>query len=428
VRVAATFSDAGSGNSNVAAGEGFIQTTGGDGTGFPFTATDGVFDEPSETGYADIPLTTINQLADGSYPIYVHGKDAVGTWGAMDVATLTIERVPPAIVSVNRADPTPTTAASVSWTVTFSEPVVGVTSANFALVAGGGLTGAAITSVTGTGDSRTVTATTGSGGGTLGLNLTSASGIRDIAGNALPTAGLPFVGQVYGVAPLYFSTVGDTNPPGVAGTADDADIYSWNGSGFSRDIDVSGIASPLPAGANVDGFDRVDATHFFMSFNGSVAVPGAGTVADEDVVYYNAGSWSLFFDGSANGVGATDLDAISIVGGTLYFSTDNTLVPPGAGGSGDDSDIYRWNGGSSYTRMVDASSVGWSTANVDGFVWVDATHAYVSYSANTTVPGLGTIQDEDVVHLNGSTWDVYFDGTSKGLTAANHDVDAFDLP
>ena len=191
------------------------------------------------------------------------------------------------------------------------------------------------------------------------------------------------------------------------------------------------ITNPLPTGANVDGFDRVDATHFYMSFDGNVTItlPGPDlTVADEDVVFYNAGTWSLFFDGSVNGVGGTDLDAISIVGGSLYFSTDDTDVPPGAGGTGDDADIYRWNGASSYTRVVDASAVGWSTANVDGLVWVDATHVYLSYSANTTVPTVGAIQDEDVVRNNGGTWSVYFDGTARGLTNNNHDVDAFDLP
>ncbi len=103
-------------------------------------------------------------------------------------------------------------------------------------------------------------------------------------------------------------------------------------------------------------------------------------------------------------------------------------MPPGAGGSGDDADIYRWNGGSSYTRVVDASAVGWSTANVDGLEWTDATHVYLSYSANTTVPGIGAVQDEDVVRNNGGTWSVYFDGTAAGLTSGNLDVDAFDVP
>jgi hypothetical protein len=169
-----------------------------------------------------------------------------------------------------------------------------------------------------------------------------------------------------------------------------------------------------------------------MSFTGAVTIPLPGpdlAVQDEDVVYYNGTTWSLFFDGSANGVGGTDLDAISYVGGSLYFSTEDNTNPPGAGGSGDDADIYRWNGGSSYTRVFDASTAGFAGgADVDGFVRVDATHFYVSFRDDTTVPVIGTVQDEDVVYNNAGVWSVYFDGTVLGLTSGNLDVDGFDLP
>ena len=216
MRVTATFDDTASGGSAIAAGEGFIDAVGANGTGFAFAATDGVFNAPSETGYADIPLTTINQLSTGNHTIYVHGKDAVGNWGATSTTILVIDRTAPTVVGITRVGANPTSAASVAWTVTFSESVTGVTSGNFALVSGGGLTGASITSVTGSGTTRTVTASTGANGGTLGLNLASATGIADVAGNALPTTGLPVVGQVYTVLtpPLYFSTSGNTNPPG----------------------------------------------------------------------------------------------------------------------------------------------------------------------------------------------------------------------
>ncbi|MCW2761542.1 MAG: Multicopper oxidase type 3, partial [Marmoricola sp.] len=40
----------------------------------------------------------------------------------------------------------------------------------------------------------------------------------------------------------------------------------------------------------------------------------------------------------------------------------------------------------------------------------------------------GAVQDEDVAYNNAGTWSVYFDGTSKGLTPANLDLDAFDVP
>ena len=438
VRVTATLT---SSSSNIAAAEAFLCTqantacaVGASGTGIPLLALDGTFSGQSEATYTDIPLITINALSSGDHTIYVHGRDAAGNWGSTSSTILVIDRVPPAIQSITRVDPNPTSAASVQFLVTFSEAVKGITAANLAIVSGAGSVGAAITAVTGSGATRTVTVTTGpGGGGTFGLNLASATDITDLAGNALPTSGLPFVGQVYTQPSpaLFFSTAGNTNPPGVSGTADDADVYSWSGTAFSRAIDVTAITAPLPTGANVDGLVRVDATHFYLSFSGNVTIPVPGpdlSVADEDVVYYNAGSWSLFFDGSANGVAGTDLDAISIVGGTLYFSTDDNDVMPGTVGAGDDADIYRWNGGSSYTRMVDASAVGWSTSNVDGLVWVDATHVYVSYSSDTNVPGIGAVQDEDIVRNNGGTWSVYFNGTARGLTSGNLDIDAFDLP
>jgi hypothetical protein len=426
VRVTASITDT---TSVLTRAEGFIDTVGANGTGFLFVPVDGVFDEMGETVSVDIPLSTIAGLAAGVHSIHVHGRDAAGNWGPALAATLTIDKTPPSVTGITRSDPSPTTATSVSFTVAFSEAVTGVTASNFTVVQGAGLTGASVTGITGSGASRTVTVSTGSGGGTLGLNLTAATGIKDVAGNALPSAGLPIVGQVYTVTtpPLYFSTSGNTNPPGVGGSADDADVYYWSGTAFNRSIDVTAITNPLPGGANVDGFDRVDATHFYMSFNGNVSVPGVGTVQNEDVVHYNAGTWSMYFDGSAHGLGGTDLDAISVVGSMLYFSTNDTDVPPGVTGFGDDADIYSWNG-ASYTRAFDASALGWSTANVDGVVVVDSTHVYLSYSSDTTISGFGSVNDEDVVYRNGSTWSTYFDGTGKGLTSGNLDVDAFDIP
>ncbi|MFT3894359.1 MAG: multicopper oxidase domain-containing protein [Anaerolineales bacterium] len=223
------------------------------------------------------------------------------------------------------------------------------------------------------------------------------------------------------VTSLYFSNTGTTSsgPNGVG--ADAADIYLYDGSAFSQAIDA-------PAGTNVDGFDRVDDTHYYMSFAGTVTLPGAGTVQDEDVVYNDNGTWSVYFDGTAQGLGASNLDAISVVGGTLYFSTSDTTLPSGVGGVGDDADIYSWDG-SAFARVFDATAQGWSSNNVDGFTYIDATHFYLSYSSTgTSVAGLGTVQDEDVVYFNDGNWSVYFDGTVNGLTTTSLDVDAFDLP
>ena len=99
VRVSASFTDT---LSNVSAAEGFIDTVGGDGTGFIFLPTDGSFNSPSETGYADVPLTTIVQLSEGEHTIYVHGKDAAGNWGATSSEILA-----PKSVRTKRSRPLP---------------------------------------------------------------------------------------------------------------------------------------------------------------------------------------------------------------------------------------------------------------------------------------------------------------------------------
>ena len=70
------------------------------------------------------------------------------------------------------------TRRACQWTVVFSESVTGVDAADFALVTTGAVTGATITTVSGSGSQYTVTANTGTGNGTLGLNLVDNDTIR----------------------------------------------------------------------------------------------------------------------------------------------------------------------------------------------------------------------------------------------------------
>jgi hypothetical protein len=416
-------------NSTIGAAEAFIDTVTANGSGIGVRATDGNYNSSSEAGYVDIPLATVAQLANGVHTVFVHARDAAGNWGPPATTTLLIDKVKP-VVSLVTATPNPTQGATtVTLTAQAADTLTAVTRAEWFIGTDPGLGNATAMTLTGTGpwtlSAPIDTSSRGEGAYTLTVRA------RDAAGNW--SVNSTTVLQV--TAPLFFSTFGNSNPPGVTGTADDADIYNWSGTAFSRAIDVSVPPYNLPGAANVDGFDRVDATHFYLSFSAAnTIVPGLGAVQDEDVVYYNAGVWSVFFDGTAHGLGGNsnlNLDAISVVGGTLYFSTQGNTNPPGVGGTADDADIYSWNG-TAYSRVIDASAAPYSlpaAANVDGFVRVDATHFYMSFSAvNTTVPGLGAVQDEDVVYYNNGVWSVYFDGTAHGLTSDNLDVDAFDLP
>lgn len=107
-------------------------------------------------------------------------------------AIYTIDKTIPT-VSITRDGASPTAAPSVTWTVSFSEVVSGVTSDDFELAVGAGLTGStSVTNVTTT-DSKdyTVTASTGTGGeGTLNLNVDDDDTVEDAAHNKLGGPGL----------------------------------------------------------------------------------------------------------------------------------------------------------------------------------------------------------------------------------------------
>ena len=422
----ATGDDTATGGSDITAAEYFTDALGTDGTGTAMSVTPAASTASLD---ATIPTATLTQLANGGHTVYVHARDAAGNWGQPATTTLLIDKIKPAI-SLVTATPNPTLGATtVNLTAQATDTLTALTRAEWFTGTDPGLGNATPMTVTGTGPWNLASAPINISNwneGSYTLTLRAHDAADNWSANTTTTL------QVR--APLSFSTLGSTNPPGVSGTADDADISNWNGTAFSRMIDISTAPYRLPAAANVDGYDRVTNTQFYLSFTGQVNVPGIGNVQDEDVVYYNGSSWSLFFDGSAHGLGGNnnlDLDAISVSGTTLYFSTLGNTNPPGVGGTADDADIYSWNG-TAYSRMIDASAAPYNlpaNANVDGFVRVDTTHFYLSFSADTTsLPTLGTVQDEDVIRYNAGTWSVYFDGTAHGLTTSNLDVDAFDVP
>jgi FtsP/CotA-like multicopper oxidase with cupredoxin domain len=119
--------------STVAAAEGFLCTAAGApcavgaaGTGFPFVPSDGNFNGATESGFADLPLTTIAALSDGNHTIHVRGKDAAGNWGAVASTILLIDRTAPTFTAITLA-PTPTLGAtSVALTVSgAADPLTG---------------------------------------------------------------------------------------------------------------------------------------------------------------------------------------------------------------------------------------------------------------------------------------------------------------
>ena len=159
------------------------------GSGTTYTVTSGT---GTGTGTLGLDLADDDTIADAAgNPL---GGPGVGN-GNFSGQAYSVDRTAPTASSIVTADANPTNAATVGWTVTFSEAVSGVDAADFALARTGTVSAsAAIQSVTGSGTTRTVTATTVSGEGTLGLDLAGNGTILDGAGNAL-SAGV--TGQAY---------------------------------------------------------------------------------------------------------------------------------------------------------------------------------------------------------------------------------------
>jgi len=95
VRLNATMTDAASGapavNSNIQKAEGFIDTVGTPGTGFPLIPRDGLFNEQMEEAYGDVSYATILSLSDGVHTLHVHGQDSSGNWGATSSVAFSIQ-------------------------------------------------------------------------------------------------------------------------------------------------------------------------------------------------------------------------------------------------------------------------------------------------------------------------------------------------
>ncbi len=265
----------------------------------------------TSTGVAGSSVTTVTPVSGSVYTVSVATGTGDGTI-RLDVANdgsilsttnnaplgapfttgevYTIDKTAPAVQSITRIGPATTHAASVQFSVAFTEAVTNVDTADFTAIMGGGVTGAVVTGVTGSGP-YTVTVNSGSGDGTLRLDVIGAT-ISDLAGNAL-TANFTTgdVDTIDKTDPVVQSIVRVSGTPSAATTVHFTVTYSEPVSGVSAQdwsLTTSGVT-----GASVTGFT------------------GSGTTYD---VAVNTGS----------GDGSIRLDVVT--GGTVIDAAGNLLA------------------------------------------------------------------------------------------------------
>lgn len=233
----------------------------------------------------------------------------------------TIDKVAPGVQSIVRANASPTTAASVQFTVNFTESVTGVVAGNLSLATTGAVSGAGITGVTGSGASRTVTVSTGTGDGTIRLDLLNlAPAINDTAGNALTGAFIN--GEVYVV---------DRNPPTVSIGAPSAATSSGGDITYTLTYtDAASISlAPVDISLTVTG-----------TANGTVAISGSGLITRTVTITSITGNGTIGFnvaagtclDGAGNLCLAAGPSATFTVLGLPQISIGAPSVPLTRGG------------------------------------------------------------------------------------------------
>ena len=160
------------------------------------------------TGVTNATVTSVTENSPSAYLVTVNTGDGNGTirldvvdngsiadlagnslaGGFTAGSIYTVDKTVPTVASATIVGSPSATAASIQYTVAFSESVTGVTTDDFQL-ATSGVTGATITGLTGSGASYTVTVGTGSGAGTVRLDLADNDSIVDGAGNPLGGSG-----------------------------------------------------------------------------------------------------------------------------------------------------------------------------------------------------------------------------------------------
>jgi hypothetical protein len=245
--------------------------------------------------YETAPAPVLVPIAAAAFAIGTNGIRVCVTDAALNPgsagATIIKDTTAPTVTSIALAGPTPTNAPSVTWTVTFSEPVTGVGAANFVLLRLGLGGSPAITGVGGSGATWTVTATSGTGDWLLQMNLGSRTGIADLAGNPLANALAGKIYQTDRIAPTIAFAKPGSGAVYTLGSAVDASFAC------ADELIGSGIASCTATTANRA---RIDTASVGSKAYTVVALDRGGNSTSRAVSYSVIYAFSGFLGSVAN--------------------------------------------------------------------------------------------------------------------------------
>ncbi|MDC0359133.1 GDSL-type esterase/lipase family protein [Acidimicrobiales bacterium] len=130
----------------------------------------------------------------------------------------------------------------------------------------------------------------------------------------------------------------------------------------------------------------------------------------------------------APGVGAVDGPTTNDV---MYAAFKSGVSLGGV--SAADEDVLAWDG-AVYSLVFDGSDVGLEALEIDALDVILPDQILMSFTTAGSVPGIGTVDDSDIVLFSGTlgaatagTFSMYFDGSDVGLTRNGEDIDGLSL-
>jgi hypothetical protein len=302
------------------------------------------------------------------------------------------DTTPPVVVAVLRADPNPSGDASVDFTVTFSKAVTGVDVPDFVLTTTG-VTGAAVSSVSGSGATYTVTVNSGSDNGTIRLDVADDDTIQDAANNRLGGTGSGNGNYTAGEAYTIVRTGGADTVGVYRPTAGMMYLKHGNTSGFADLAILYGLPDDYPVVGDWDGDG--DAT-IGIYRNGIFYLRNSNSLGFADVVFHFGVSDDQPVVGDWDGDGA---DSIGVYrNGTFFLRNSNSSGAPdmtfALGNPGDVGIAGDWDGDGLDTTGVFRPANGMlylKNTNVTGFADIQ-----INYGIPGDKPVTGDWNDDGV--------------------------------
>jgi len=177
------------------------------------------------------------------------------------------------------------------------------------------------------------------------------------------------------------------------------------------------------------------AIYLSLANSGAYTVGSVTGVHDEDIVYFDGTTWTMFFDGSDVSV-TGELDAFYIVDSNTILFSLAAAAPVGSLGTVQDADIVQFDGtlgpatAGTFSLFLDGSTVGLDTSgeDIDAIDLLSDGRLLVSTVGNAGV--VAGARDEDLLAFTpaSATWAMYFDGSDVDLaTDSGEDVDGVDV-